>query len=884
MLSVKRNILALLLFVFLVPFTVGAQHSPSTVENSLITEAFFTEETDSGFVIQFTLQNYTANKYTNINYGVVLKRLVADEAAIPSYTSFAEDVLAVEAGGEVVKTFTYDFSDITPGEYEIWFVVQNELGLLGDYHIEWLYIGDGTVSVSIVGSRCVFDSVDGRLPISFETTLDSTKDAFIICPVQSNLNEPIVVSPSIAIRDIDNDEYIGFVYPVFESFTLYPTEEASIRVPFPADIEYGKYQIEITLEQVESNSLVSNKVSAAFNLSERTEEQPVVEFILEDDEQNVLVIVILVATMLICIVLYFYYRSNRPDFTQATKIFVGFSIVFAASLFWDTTVVEAQSRPACSIPGQPFRTVHTFTGRMDYLNARMSEAVSRSIESPFNLPAGAYDIYAHAWDGYPGRESTAASSQRNERYNIALYNSGGAKLVLTSETPDLRDGRAQDTWIGMLNSNVDISQNITKMIAQHSRWQVPSSAGSNSVHAICAAFDLKSVIGSIDGANSTACSVSGWAVDPKSSNTSIAVHVYRDGPAGGGGTLVRVCPTNIFRSDINNAYGITGNHGFNCDLSGLLTPNKNIGLYIHAIDTTGGGTWPLTNRLLTYSPKHIYCEAPPAPPTPVVSLTATPNPVEPGGTANLTWSATNATSCTASSLPNTWNGAKSSTGGTEPVTAGSYTLTCTGPGGSASQTYVVTTPTASISATGCTISVGGTSCNSNVSWNSSYFLGAPAVNQGGAVFSSSASSAGVVQVVTPDNRTFTIEDQGSTYSRSASATVPCEEGSFWISTLSTCVPLPAISIISNPGIVRSGNVAPVEITVDSDYELECTFSGGLSETFTHSGTPSLVTYTRDTRPLRSAQIVTVSCVSPIHPTLTGESETRIEVIPSMQEV
>jgi hypothetical protein len=67
----------------------------------------------------------------------------------------------------------------------------------------------------------------------------------------------------------------------------------------------------------------------------------------------------------------------------------------------------------------------------------------------------------------------------------------------------------------------------------------------------------------------------------------------------------------------------------------------------------------------------------------VVTLVATPATVQPGGTSTLSWTTTNATSCTAS---DSWTGARPTNGSetvTPPSTAGSYTyvLSCTGPGG-----------------------------------------------------------------------------------------------------------------------------------------------------------------------------------------------------------
>lgn len=76
---------------------------------------------------------------------------------------------------------------------------------------------------------------------------------------------------------------------------------------------------------------------------------------------------------------------------------------------------------------------------------------------------------------------------------------------------------------------------------------------------------------------------------------------------------------------------------------------------------------------------------PPTPPSaPTVSLTSSATEVAAGGSVTLTWSSTNATSCTASDA---WSGSRG-TSGTETVApsgngASTYLLTCSGSGGSA---------------------------------------------------------------------------------------------------------------------------------------------------------------------------------------------------------
>jgi len=69
-------------------------------------------------------------------------------------------------------------------------------------------------------------------------------------------------------------------------------------------------------------------------------------------------------------------------------------------------------------------------------------------------------------------------------------------------------------------------------------------------------------------------------------------------------------------------------------------------------------------------------------PAPTVTISANPSTITTGSSAALTWSSTNATSCTASGG---WSGSKATSGtqSVSPTATTSYTLTCAGAGGSA---------------------------------------------------------------------------------------------------------------------------------------------------------------------------------------------------------
>ncbi len=130
------------------------------------------------------------------------------------------------------------------------------------------------------------------------------------------------------------------------------------------------------------------------------------------------------------------------------------------------------------------------------------------------------------------------------------------------------------------------------------------------------------------------------------------------------------------------------------------------------------------------------------PPAPVVTLGVSPGAINAGGSASITWSATNnPTSCTASG---DWSGAKStsgsqSTGVLNTVKTYSYTLLCSNAGGSNSKTATVVVssgsssnpPVVSLSASPSVITAGGsttlswsatnspTSCTASGSWSGS---------------------------------------------------------------------------------------------------------------------------------------------------------------------
>jgi hypothetical protein len=85
----------------------------------------------------------------------------------------------------------------------------------------------------------------------------------------------------------------------------------------------------------------------------------------------------------------------------------------------------------------------------------------------------------------------------------------------------------------------------------------------------------------------------GWAFDPGSSPVSIFVDLYVDGSAGSGAASYRVV-ANVPRPDVNSAWHIRGNHGFNFTLPSQYSRSVNHTVYAYGIALFGQGDSQLT--------------------------------------------------------------------------------------------------------------------------------------------------------------------------------------------------------------------------------------------------------------------------------------------------
>jgi hypothetical protein len=115
-------------------------------------------------------------------------------------------------------------------------------------------------------------------------------------------------------------------------------------------------------------------------------------------------------------------------------------------------------------------------------------------------------------------------------------------------------------------------------------------------------------------------------------------------------------------------------------ISGTPTKTGNHNVTVTVTDLRGATSsaafsWSITRKSTT--------------PPPSITFTANPDTVPPGGSSTLSWTASDATSCTASGG---WSGGRPTSGSeaVSPAVTVSYALTCTGTGGSTIRTVTVT--------------------------------------------------------------------------------------------------------------------------------------------------------------------------------------------------
>lgn len=161
----------------------------------------------------------------------------------------------------------------------------------------------------------------------------------------------------------------------------------------------------------------------------------------------------------------------------------------------------------------------------------------------------------------------------------------------------------------------------------------------------------------------------------------------------------------------------------------------------------------------------------PPPTTPTVSISASPTSVVSGQASTLNWSASNATTCTASGA---WSGSKATSGSqsVNPTVSSTYTITCTGSGASVSQSATIsvstnpppTTPSLTFSASATSISKGQ---STTLSWSTTNVTSCTASNG----WTGAKATNGSLSVTPATNTTYALSCSGTGGSISKSVSI-----------------------------------------------------------------------------------------------------------------
>jgi hypothetical protein len=259
-----------------------------------------------------------------------------------------------------------------------------------------------------------------------------------------------------------------------------------------------------------------------------------------------------------------------------------------------------------------------------------------------------------------------------------------------------------------------------------------------------------------------------------------------------------------------------------------------LALPVLALAACGGATEPVTASGSSGSTP---------PPTPTVSLAASPNSVTSNGSSTLTWSSTDASSCVASGA---WSGSLAASGSQSSgalTATSSYSITCTGLGGSATASATVTVsgspppppaPTVSLTANPTSVAGGAASTLTWSSTNAASCISSGAWGTAPKALSGSQSTGALTA-----SGSYSLTCTGSGGSASASATV-------------TVFPVPTVSLMANPTMVTSGGSSM--LTWSSTNATSCLASGAWSGTKATSNSTG-----QSTGPLTNTSAFTLAC-------------------------
>ncbi len=457
------------------------------------------------------------------------------------------------------------------------------------------------------------------------------------------------------------------------------------------------------------------------------------------------------------------------------------------------------SSPSVSLSASPTSIVAGGSSTLSWSSSNVSSCTASGGWSGTKATSGTQSVSPTANTTYT-ITCTGSNGSTNRSVNVAVTSGTAAPTVTISANPTSisSSGSSTLTWS---------STNATTCTASGGWSGTKSTSGTQSVSL------------SATTTYTLACTGAGG-----SANQSVSVNVGTGNPPSKnfviGDTVRTTSSLNIRSSATGSVLGVQPLGSLGTVVSNAVYNVNAAGYWWNVDFNSGVDGWGYENFLEKTTP------TPPPTPQPTVSITATPSSISSGSSSTLTWSSTNATSCTASGG---WSGSKQTSGtqSVSPTATTNYTITCTGAGGTVAQSVTVTVaptlpqPTVLLTASPSSIISGG---SSTLTWSA---VNATSCTASGGWTGSKAVPSGSQTVAPTANTTYVINCSGTGGSTSQSVTV----------TVGATVVPPTVSISSTPTTIPVGGSA--NLAWSSTNATSCSASGGWSGSKQTSGTQSV---------------------------------------------
>ncbi|NCN11940.1 hypothetical protein GW937_01305 [Candidatus Kaiserbacteria bacterium] len=210
---------------------------------------------------------------------------------------------------------------------------------------------------------------------------------------------------------------------------------------------------------------------------------------------------------------------------------------------------------------------------------------------------------------------------------------------------------------------------------------------------------------------------------------------------------------------------------------------------------------------------------------------------------------------------------------------------------------VTVPPTATLSGSDCDISVGESTCEGEITWNINDAADPNVYNETtGVRCSSNPGGTNELCTLAHGNNAIQARDGNNIIqSQIIIISAICSSEHTWDLGTNQCIlvpidpptggPAPTVWLRPDSKIIRSGASTTLQIGIITESNMDCILYGAKTapSAFVHVGSIDEQLYSTTTEALTAAQIVRLTCNNPLSGVSTS-TETRIEVIPSIQEL